>query len=41
MPVRSVERLYIVDKHKNKTRDYLRVDDHDLTFLAVWPGCTI
>lgn len=41
MLVHLVEQLYIVAKHKSKTKDYLRVDDHDLAFLTVWPGCTV
>lgn len=26
---------------QNRDKDYLRVDDHDLAFLAVWTGCAV
>lgn len=41
MLVHLVEQLKILAKHKSKTKGHLRVDDHDLTFLTVWPGCTV
>lgn len=36
-----VKQLYLVATSRKKIKDHLRVDDHDLTFLAVWPGRTI
>lgn len=41
MLVHLVGQLDIVAKREKKTKDYLRVDNHDLTFLAVWPGGTV